>query len=95
MRARESSPNTWPWAAPLIPPPIHHVLSTIRGNGTRTLLMGGQACVFYGAAQVSKDVDFVILADQANLASLRPKRRRDQEPVFETARGEAEGKLKD
>jgi len=27
--------------------------------------------VFYGAAQVSKDVDFVILADQANLASLR------------------------
>ncbi|MBJ7328168.1 MAG: hypothetical protein JHC52_12585 [Chthoniobacterales bacterium] len=33
--------------------------------------MGGQACVFYGAAQVSKDVDFVILADQANLASLR------------------------
>ena len=27
--------------------------------------------MFYGAAQVSKDVDFVILADQANLASLR------------------------
>ena len=33
--------------------------------------MGGQACVFYGAAQVSKDVDFLILADPANLASLR------------------------
>jgi hypothetical protein len=33
--------------------------------------MGGQACVFYGAAQVSKDVDFLILADAANLASLR------------------------
>ena len=33
--------------------------------------MGGQACVFYGAAQVSKDVDILILADPANLASLR------------------------
>ncbi len=33
--------------------------------------MGGQACVFYGAAQVSKDVDFLILADPANLAKLQ------------------------
>ncbi len=32
--------------------------------------MGGQACVFYGAAQVSKDVDFVLLADEANSARL-------------------------
>jgi hypothetical protein len=28
--------------------------------------MGGQACVFYGAAQFSKDVDFLILAKEAN-----------------------------
>ena len=28
--------------------------------------MGGQACVFYGAAQVSKDIDLVLLADAAN-----------------------------
>lgn len=33
--------------------------------------MGGQACVFYGAAQVSKDVDFALLADEANYARLR------------------------
>jgi hypothetical protein len=33
--------------------------------------MGGQACVFYGAAQVSKDVDFLILANEANFKSLR------------------------
>ena len=33
--------------------------------------MGGQACVFYGAAQVSKDIDFVVLADPQNLARLR------------------------
>ena len=32
--------------------------------------MGGQACVFYGAAQVSKDVDFLILADEANFKKL-------------------------
>jgi hypothetical protein len=32
--------------------------------------MGGQACVFYGAAQFSKDVDFLILADEENFAGL-------------------------
>jgi hypothetical protein len=33
--------------------------------------MGGQACVFYGAAQVSKDVDLALLAEPANIARLR------------------------
>ncbi len=33
--------------------------------------MGGQACVFYGAAEFSRDTDFAILADTANLARLR------------------------
>jgi hypothetical protein len=33
--------------------------------------MGGQACVFYGAAEFSRDVDFAIVADAANLARLR------------------------
>ena len=28
--------------------------------------MGGQACVFYGAAQVSKDVDLFLLANAGN-----------------------------
>ncbi|MEI6339285.1 MAG: hypothetical protein WCQ57_11990 [Verrucomicrobiota bacterium] len=32
--------------------------------------MGGQACVFYGAAQVSKDVDFLILAGEENFSRL-------------------------
>lgn len=30
------------------------------------LLMGGQACVFYGAAQFSKNIDFVFLAGAGN-----------------------------
>jgi hypothetical protein len=38
--------------------------------------MGGQACVFYGAAQVSKDIDFLVLAEQSrDLAYWEPLRR--------------------
>jgi len=33
--------------------------------------MGGQACVFYGAAQVSKDIDFLVLAEADNFARLQ------------------------
>ena len=33
--------------------------------------MGGQACVFYGAAEFSRDLDLLILADAANLQRLR------------------------
>ena len=55
----------------MIPTPILTVLSTFRKNGVQTLLMGGQACVFYGAAQVSKDVDLALLAEPANIERLR------------------------
>ncbi len=37
----------------------------------RALLMGGQACVFYGAAEFSRDTDFAILAAATNLVRLR------------------------
>ena len=40
------------------------------GRQVRALLMGGQACVFYGAAEFSRDTDLLILADAANLARL-------------------------
>jgi hypothetical protein len=33
--------------------------------------MGGQACVFHGAAELSRDTDFAILADTANLRRLQ------------------------
>jgi hypothetical protein len=36
----------------------------------RALLMGGQACVFYGAAEFSRDTDLAILSTSANLARL-------------------------
>jgi len=54
----------------LIPSPIVKVLSTIQKHGARALLMGGQACVFYGAAEFSRDVDIVVLAEAANLDRL-------------------------
>ena len=43
----------------------------MRAHRVRALLMGGQACVFYGAAEFSRDTDFAILADAENLARLR------------------------
>jgi hypothetical protein len=33
--------------------------------------MGGQACIFYGAAEFSRDLDLLILVDAENLARLR------------------------
>jgi len=33
--------------------------------------MGGQACVFYGAAEFSRDTDLAILAKSENLAKLK------------------------
>jgi hypothetical protein len=32
--------------------------------------MGGQACVFYGAAQFSKDIDLALLASDENFSRL-------------------------
>lgn len=54
----------------MIPNPIHKVLSTFQSCKVRALLMGGQACVFYGGAEFSRDTDFAILADESNLARL-------------------------
>src|ERR1039458_251744 len=42
----------------------------IQTNGVQALLMGGQACVFYGAAQFSKDVDLALLASEENFSRL-------------------------
>jgi len=43
----------------------------MRRNRVRALLMGGQACVSYGAAEFNRDVDFAILASPRNLETLR------------------------
>jgi len=51
--------------------PILRALSSIRKSGARALLMGGQACIFYGAAEFSRDLDLLILLDPENLARIR------------------------
>jgi hypothetical protein len=42
----------------------------MRANGVQALLMGAQACVLYGAAQVSRDIDLLLLADPGNYRKL-------------------------
>lgn len=42
----------------------------MRTHHVRSLLMGGQACVLYGAAEFSRDVDLAVLADRDGLARL-------------------------
>ena len=51
----------------MIPNPILRVLSTIQRAQVKALLVGGQACVVYGAAEFSRDTDFVLLAEPDNL----------------------------
>src|ERR1700688_1452199 len=70
-KARNSGKPISRSEAHLIPNPILKVLSSMRTHRVRALLMGGQACVFYGAAEISRDVDFAILADARNLARLK------------------------
>lgn len=55
----------------MIPNPIQKVLSTLSTHEVRYLLMGGQACVFYGAAEFSRDCDIAILCEPANLGRLQ------------------------
>ena len=57
----------------------------MRAHRVRALLMGGQACVFYGAAEFSRDTDFAILADAAKPQPACAKRLECVElaPAFE------------
>jgi len=52
----------------LIPSRIRKVLSTMARHRVRALLMGGQACVFYGAAEFSRDTAGQGLADDPPIA---------------------------
>jgi hypothetical protein len=54
----------------------------MRAHRVRALLMGGQACVFYGAAEFSRDTDFAILAVAEAFAK-----------VFQLKRGELRWEL--
>lgn len=51
--------------------PILKVLFTFKKFGVKNLLIGGQACIIYGAAEFSRDSDFVIFCDTENLNKLK------------------------
>lgn len=50
--------------------PIARVLSTLREHRIENLLMGGQACILYGAAEFSRDADIALYASRENLQRL-------------------------
>lgn len=50
--------------------PIHKVLSTLSSHHVQCLLIGGQACIFYGAAEFSRDADITLLSSRGNLQRL-------------------------
>jgi hypothetical protein len=45
----------------------------MRARRVRALLMGGQACVFYDAAESSRDTDFAILAAAGGIGKAVPR----------------------
>ncbi len=47
----------------------------MRAHRVRAVLMGGQACVSYGAAEFSRDLDLAIVATLRNLEALRAAMR--------------------
>ena len=51
--------------------PIPRVLSAFRRRRVKALLMGGQACIVYGGAEFTRDVDFAVAVSAENLARLR------------------------
>ena len=54
----------------MTPSPILKALSSMQTNGVRFMLMGGQACVFYGAAEFTRDLDLLFFVDGNNTERL-------------------------
>lgn len=55
----------------MIQSPITRVLSSMQKNGVDCLLMGGQACILYGGAEFSRDIDFVLHVSAENIKNLK------------------------
>ncbi len=49
---------------------IPRVLSTFLEYRVKSLLIGGQACILYGAAEFSRDIDFAVMVSSENLKNL-------------------------
>ena len=55
----------------MIQSPIPRVLSTFLKHKVKALLIGGQACILYGAAEFSRDIDLAVMVSSKNLGNLR------------------------
>ncbi len=55
----------------MIRSPIPRVLSTFLKHRVKALLIGGQACILYGAAEFSRDIDLAVMVNSENLENLR------------------------
>ncbi len=54
----------------MVAPSVQIVLETLLRHRVEALLMGGQACVVYGASEFTRVVEVAVLANAANLESL-------------------------
>jgi hypothetical protein len=69
--------------------PIPKVLSIFLKHKVQALLIGGQACILYGAAEFSRDIDLAILVSLENLEDLKKALEElDAERVFYPALSE-------
>jgi len=55
----------------MIQGPIPKVLSTFLNYKVKALLIGGQACILYGAAEFSRDIDLAVLVSPENLKNIK------------------------
>ncbi len=55
----------------MIQSPILRALSVFLKHKVNALLIGGQACILYGAAEFSRDIDLVVAVSSKNLLNLR------------------------
>lgn len=55
----------------MIRSPIPRVLSTFSKHQVKALLIGGQACIIYGGAEFSRDLDFSLLVTIKNIENLK------------------------
>ena len=51
--------------------PIPKALSTLLSHKVKALLIGGQACILYGAAEFSRDIDLAVMVSPKNLEYLK------------------------
>ena len=50
---------------------ILKVLSTLLKHKVKSLLIGGQACIVYGAAEFSRDIDLAVMVSPENIGNLK------------------------